>query len=504
MNQPRQDVLNGWKEIASYLGRDPRTVERWEKQRLLPVRRLPGSGRASIYALKSELDDWLAQAPTRSAEPLAEFDHESPSLLTGESEPAAVRPEAFQLAAVQPAQTEAPARETGLARPPALLNPVWRLTGTFLLAVCCLTLAALGWHHVHRAAPSGSDTNSQPAKALRSRIVPSSAVPGVEEFYLRACYQAEQRTPDSLNRALGNFQSAIAKDPTYAPAFAGLASTFVLLREYSLFPDSEAYPKAKAAAQRAIALDPQLAEPHAELGFVEFFWDWEPAQAETEFRTALRLDPELPLSHHWFGSVLAHEGRFGEALPELKVAQHLNPSSGAILTVYALALGMDGKRGEASDMLQEALSNADDLPDRNPATMHSVLGLLSLMRPSDIPRFLAETTRGAQLRGDARAVANLQRAEKVYKAQGEAAMWRAMLTEEKRQHLNQTTYAMARYEARLGARDEALTHLAVLAARHDPEMIGISTDPLLSGLHNEPRFQRIRASMHLPPIAEPT
>ena len=492
VNQTRRDVLNGWKEIAAYLGRDPRTVERWEKQRSLPVRRLPGSGRATVYALVPELDEWLASSPREPA----------PVLPVGEiPEPAQVRlPEnGADPTANTAQQVDAPPQQTAETERRRSLWLRWVTPVTVLLLIGSVGLTAAAWKRRHmEARPS-----TLPSPARLHKLVPSSAVYGVEELYLRGCYQTELRTPESLHRAQDAFKAAIVRDPHYAPAYAGLANTYLLLREYSVLPDAEAYAQAIDAAQQAMKLNPDLPQAHTAIGFVDFFWRWDSASSERHFRRALELDPDLPLAHHWYGSVLAHEGKIRESVAELNVAQRLDPSSSAILTTRALALGIGGHRAEATDLLQEALSSDVSGRYRNPVTMHSVLGILSLYPPRDIPRYLAETTLAAELRQDTATAKTMQMAATVYRAHGEQAMWRALLAEERtRQGNGGPTYSMARYEAELGDKEQSLNDLADLFSRHDPGLIGISIDPLFSGLHNEPRFQQLRVRMGLPAVED--
>lgn len=478
VNQTRKDVLNGWKEIAAYLGRDPRTVERWEKQRSLPVRRLPGSGRATVYALMPELDEWLASSPVRD-----------PGLNPGSVSPT--------IADSAPVLGNPTLNVPGHRSHPWLR---WAAPVTVLLLLCWVGLAAAGWPR--RPLPV-TPTALLRTPARLHKMVPSSPVVGVEELYLRGCYQSELRTGESLGRAQEAFTAAIRQDPKYAPAYAGLANSYLLLREYSMLPDAQAYPLALEAARKAIAIDPDLAQAHTAMGFVDFFWRWDATAADEQFRRALELDPDLPLTHHWYGSVLLHEGRFREAAAELDVAQRLDPSSGAILTTRALALGLSGRRSEAAEMLQEALNSDRTGRYRNPVTMHSVLGLLSLLPHRDIPRYLAETTLAAELRQDTQKAAAMQMAARIYRAHGEQAMWTALLGEEqRRQREGGATFAMARYKAELGAKEQAMNDLDSLYSRHSPDLTGISVDPLLSGLHREPRFVQLRAAMGLPGAGE--
>ena len=230
-------------------------------------------------------------------------------------------------------------------------------------------------HAKSAAASTSARPQYTPASNASSSDVPyRSQVPGVDDLYLRGIYRYEQRTPDSLGHSLDDFSAAIAKDPNYAPAYAGLANTYNLMREYSVMPESEAYPKAKAADEHALALDPKLPQAHASLGFIDFFWSWDTTAAEREFRTALTLDPSSVLAHHWYGSMLTHEGRYSEAIQQLDLAQRLQPTSAAVLSTRALALGLSGRRGEAVDLLQDAINE-------NPAASspHEMLVILSDM-----------------------------------------------------------------------------------------------------------------------------
>lgn len=487
MHQTRKDVLNGWKEIAAYLGRDPRTVERWEKQRSLPVRRLPGSGRATVYALVAELDAWLNSSPVRGgASDALSAVAESERNVETFADPSL------------PGAAGNSAEEIGAA--PLNAVPGWRGRRSWLrlaapaagvLVVCFLAFTAAGRHVTH-----SSGTGEEPAHL--HTVLPRSRVPGVEELYLRGSYLMEQRTPESLGRARDAFQTAIGKDAQFAPAYAGLAGTFLLLREYSMLPDAEAYPRAMDAASRALQLNPDLPQARAAMGFADFFWRWDAGAAEQQFQRALAVAPDLSLVHHWYGSVLVHEGRFRAGAAELATAQRLDPGSGAILTTRALALGLSGKRAEANELLQDALARDSAGRDRNPATMHSVLGMMSLLPPRNIPRYLAEATLAAELRRDDQATQAMEKAAAAYRARGEEAMWKVLLEDESARHRAGVTYARARYEAELGDSNQALHDFAELLSRHDPALIGVSVDPLLLNLHREPRFQQLRAAMGLP------
>ncbi len=482
MTAPKKDILQGWKDIAAYVARDVRTVKRWEKQRGLPVRRMPGAGRANVYALIPDLDSWLSS--TGPIDPEAENQSDD-STDTDEPETDA---HAVPEEAAAPPIAESPAAPVKHYRP-------WMYVVAGVLCVGAITAVALV--RAHRHGQSAAEIPPfNPTQTVRT-VKYSSKVAGVDALYLRGIYFYEQRTPDTLDRALKCFQQAADQDPGYAPAYAGLAQTYNLLREYSMMPEAEAYTKAKAAAQRAIALDPNLSEAHASLGFVEFFWDWNPEGGEQEFHTAIALDPNSALAHHWYGSMLTHEGRYNESLAQLDLAQRLQPTSTSILSDRAFALGLSGHRNEAADILQEVEN--DDPSSPSP---HRILGSISLVEPRDIPRYLDEMRRFATLRHDTGKLRLLDEMDSAYRAGGAAAMWRAQLAEEERLHPSpdDRTYTMATAEAALGEKDACLHDLAQLTARHEAGMIGIKIDPVIASVSGDPRFARLVASIGLPPM----
>ncbi|HEY4356463.1 MAG TPA: hypothetical protein VGN16_11995 [Acidobacteriaceae bacterium] len=494
MGVARKDILNGWKEIAGYVARDIRTVERWEKQRGLPVRRVPGAGRATVYARISELEEWLA-----SAKPEFEIVNETQESGQGEADSHGGNGAGIL---TLPSAPFADGRTAGnpefishtATAPQHTVSRAW--AGTAIALVCILGIGGAFWFHHNRHTPVATASTVSPGQAASY----ASKVPGVEDLYLRGTYFYERRTPEALNRGLESFQQAIQRDPSYAPAYAGLANTYNLLREYSVMPDAEAYPKAKAAAERAIALDPNLAQAYVSLGFADFFWYLDAKGAEQEFKTAITLDPNLAQAHHWYGSMLTHEGRYAEALHELDIAQHLQPTSAAILTTRALALGMSGHADQARDMLDDLLQHDPASDEGNLVTVHSVLGTISLLQPRDFPGFFAEGRRIAEMHKNKEAREYVETAMAAYKRGGERAMWRAILAREERLHPNpgDRTFRMVQCEANLGDLDSAFADLNVLVQRRDPSLDGISMDPLLAPVRRDPRFAEVRARMDWP------
>ena len=159
-----------------------------------------------------------------------------------------------------------------------------------------------------------------------AQVAPASANPEVEENYLKGRYFWNQRTREGLLKGVQFFEAAIQKDQAYAPAYAGLADSYLVLGD-GFIPASEAYPKAWAAAQKAIELDERCAEAHVSLGLLkaEDENDWN--GAEYELRRAIQLNPSYLVAHNWFAYLLIRTGRAPQAVPETELSVRLNPLS---------------------------------------------------------------------------------------------------------------------------------------------------------------------------------
>ncbi len=454
--------LNSWKSIGAFFERDERTVRRWEAERGLPVHRVPGSGRASVYAYESELAEWLKTADTET--PLSELEPE-PSLATGI--PAA------------PSAAEA-GRGGGLRKGQLLVIAV------AALLVLAIVLFALQWY-----LPSRTTTATNlPAGVKRA------ANPQAQEFYLQGLYHWNKRTPQDLNQALGEFTQAIVEDPNYAPAYVGLANCYNLLREYSLMPAKEAYPRAIVASQRAIALDDSLAEAHNALAFADFYWSWDAAGAEREFRRAIELDPNLVLAHHWHATFLMVLGRAEEALAEIERARELDPQSSAILADKGLILFSAGQEQQAIRLLERIAGSEPEF-----LSPHAYLAVIYLQIRDD-QNYLSEAKRTAEMLGDADRLRVAMAGRKGYAAGGGPGMLKAML------EVQQELYASGKVDAYdlattyclSGDKQEALRLLERSVEKREPRVIALRIDQNLTTLHDEPAFRALLAKVGLPPL----
>ena len=179
--------------------------------------------------------------------------------------------------------------------------------------------------------------------------------PDAYQLYLAARSQAQSLRPSGLKRSIEFYKKAIELDPKYALAYAGLAETYRRLPFGADTPPTEAFEPARAAALRAIELDPALAEGHAGLGWVKFWYEWDWPGAEKAFRRAIELNPNVWEAHLGLGHLLSSLGRGDEGFPHIQRARELDPMSLITNTLEAGYLLGRGRREEADQRIQRAL-----------------------------------------------------------------------------------------------------------------------------------------------------
>jgi Tfp pilus assembly protein PilF len=175
-------------------------------------------------------------------------------------------------------------------------------------------------------------------------------------LYLKGRFHWNKSTVPGLKKALEHFQEAIEKDPTYALAWAGVSDCYAMLGmdRYAALPPSEAYPKAKAAAVKALAIDDALAEAHTSLAYARLI-DWEWDGAEEEFRRAIQLNPDYAQAHHFYGFLLSARGRSEESLTQFRHALEIDPLSLIINCDYGWAFYCARRYDEAAEQLHRTL-----------------------------------------------------------------------------------------------------------------------------------------------------
>jgi len=415
--------LETWGEIAAYLGREIRTVQRWEKSLGLPIRRLAGFSdkQSRVFAFKRELDAWWQEHETLGNQAEAADETATP---TDEgrtpSEPQATEPTetvrksrrkaylwvtvavvmaaaaaillprwitgwwpSHIVLAVQPFEnlgnkndnfiavglTEEMMAQLGQLHPTPMsvvpLAAANKMSGARATYVLRGTVRSYG-DQVAITAQLVQTSNQSVAwggsyqrdikDLLRVQAEVANAI-AVEVFdklpnakrpvrevnpnaylaYLEGRYLLSRRTAAEIQKAISAFEKSVAEDSTYAPAYAGLADCYELLGSapYTAIRPNEAFPKAEAAARKALELDPALGEAHVSLGYADLAYAWDFIAADREFRRALELRPDYATGHQFYAYSLTVMGKLSDAITERKKAVALDPDS----PLMASALG---------------------------------------------------------------------------------------------------------------------------------------------------------------------
>ena len=327
------------------------------------------------------------------------------------------------------------------------------------------------------------------AKLTGREVVTLAARPtennAAHDLYLKGRFFWNKRTSADMKIALGYFEHAANVDPNYAIAYAGMADCYLLLPLYGGGVPTEMYPKATAMAQKAIALDPNLGEPHASLGLIHALFDFDFSTSVREFEEAIRLKPNYATAHHWFGdSTLPALGQFDRANAEVKRALDLDPLS----VVYNVDAGtvywITGRYQEAVAQFRKAI----EMDPRN-YTAHWGLGQ-ALERVGDLAGAIAEYEKSTQLDDDPLPL-GLLGAAKAKAGDRAAALAILNRLEDVTKHRYVPDYSFALVHLALGEKDQAMKWLESSLAKHQPDLNWIRVDPDLRGLHGDPRFETL-------------
>lgn len=302
--------------------------------------------------------------------------------------------------------------------------------------------------------------------------------------YLKGRYYWNKRTPDGIKRAITHFQEAIDLDPDYGLAHSGLADAYNVLGYYNFKPPREAYPRAKAAAARALEIDPELAEAHASLGYALLFYDRAYEDAARELRQAIELQPSYATAHQWYGWYLLVTGRFDETVEELENAVRLDPLSLIINDHYGYALFLAGRYEEAREQIQTTL----ELDTRYPLAYWR-LGNLHFHR-GNLEEAVEALERAVELSGGMLARGYLGMALAVAGRAGEA---RGILAE--LEHEERVSYVSpldrALIHAGLGEIDETIGALDEAVEHRSSDLVRLKLLPWPKEVREDPRFIRI-------------
>jgi TolB-like protein/Tfp pilus assembly protein PilF len=312
------------------------------------------------------------------------------------------------------------------------------------------------------------------------------------QLYLQGRYHFAQRTLAAFNKSIQLFQQALDKDPDDALAYAGLAESYGILPFYGGALPKDAFPKAKAAALKALELDNSLAEAHAAVGFVLFYWDWDWPAAEKELLQAIDLKQSYVVAHHWYAEYLSAMGRHEQAVAEIKIAQELDPVSPLMLAIGGEVCNHAGRYDEAIEQCLKALEL-----DPNFALAHGNLSG-AYRRKGMYKESITEAEKSVELYGSTFDSLILQ--VHVYAVAGARAKALAILNQaaQRSNRPEFDTWEMAEVCAFLGETKGALDWLETAYDQRNPYLVFLNVEHDLDALHSERRFQDLVRRMNLP------
>jgi len=305
------------------------------------------------------------------------------------------------------------------------------------------------------------------------------------ELYHKGRSFWEKRSGDNIPKAIEFYEQAIAQDPNYALAYAGLANAYVLLPFYTAAPRAASLAKAKEAALKSLQLDPKVAEAHAALGKFNFF-NMDLAGSMREYQRAIKLKPNYATAHQWFGNdSLVSLGRFDEAIAEGKRAVELDPLSPIINADLGITLYLARRYDDAIEQLRKTL-----VIDPTFFYAHYNLGV-ALQLKGDLSAAISEYEKAKQLSDDSFAMALLG-AAKGLAGDKNAAEQALKNLDQTAQDQEADEYSRALLFLSLNNKEEALRSIEkAVAARDGSSLTWIKVDPLLDPLRGDPRFEAL-------------
>jgi TolB-like protein/DNA-binding winged helix-turn-helix (wHTH) protein/Tfp pilus assembly protein PilF len=319
-----------------------------------------------------------------------------------------------------------------------------------------------------------------------------SVQPDAYEAYLKGRYFWNKRTEDGLAKSIEYFQQAISQDPKFAAAYAGLAGSYSILGS-DVLPARVASSKAHLAASKALELDPTIAEGHAELGLVEFYYDWDWKQAEQEFRRAIELNPNYATAHQWYGYYLAAMSRFPEALDEAKKAQQIDPLSLSINTTLAGRYRDLHQYAEAIDLNRRTL-------EMDPNFMPAHIALGAAFEDEGIwPDAISEYQKAVALSQDNPIALSSLGSAYGHSGDREAARKVIARLQEASKHHYVSAFDMASVFAGVGDADTAFHWLEKAFADRESQMAFLNITRRMDPLRSDPRFASLTKRMGLSP-----
>ena len=306
--------------------------------------------------------------------------------------------------------------------------------------------------------------------------------PETYKLYLMGRYQLNRLTDDGFRKAADHFLNAIARDPNYAPAFAGLAETYNRLSGWNAIAPRDGFPKAREAAVKALELDPTLAEARTTLGAVKHYYDWDPRGAENEFKRAIVLDPNSAEARSMYGYFLSAVGRFDEAMSQMRIAQELDPLSIEKIAGVGEVLYLERRYDEAVEQYRKALEL-----DPNSGFAHWAIGR-AMIEKGSYDDAIATLRKAIAFSGDSPdEIVELGRA---YARAGRRA--EALKVIDDLRQLATRRYvspaSIGSIYAGMGEKDQAFVWFERALEERDFLLVLFKVDPLFDGVRSDARF----------------
>jgi eukaryotic-like serine/threonine-protein kinase len=323
--------------------------------------------------------------------------------------------------------------------------------------------------------------------ALPKDIQPVHQVnPKAYEAYLRGRFEWNLRTTQSLMEGIFSFQKAIEYDPTYAPSYAGLADCYALLGSapYTALRPSEAFPKAKANALKAVELDESLAEAHVSLGYSALVYDWNSAEAEKEFSKAIRLRPDYATAHQYYAYYLTALGDLDQAIVERKRAVSIEPKSPLLNTALGEAYYQARRFSDSIAPNKEALS----------IDSHYAVAVINTGRAYEQMRMYPQAQQAYQsiLAFAPHDPALLALVGHLYAVSGQPGAARGIISQMQQMTTAKDKYVPSLYIALiyigLGDKNQAFAWLDKAFEERSEYLVYLPTEPMADPLRDDPRF----------------
>ncbi len=310
------------------------------------------------------------------------------------------------------------------------------------------------------------------------------------DLYLKGRFFWNKRTSEGLQQGRQYFEQAVAKDPAYALAYAGLADSYLLLGQFAFLSPQEAFPKASAAASKALEMNNELAEAHSSLAYVKMLYEWDWQAAEREFRRAIELNPSYATAYQWYAEYLAAMDRFNEALVAIERARELDPLSLIINSVEGYIFLLNSLSELAIERYRQVIAMDPNFPT------YAYLARAYLQK-GEYEEAIAEIQKEINLFGRKPVTLALQ--AYAYNLTGkvnEALKLRDELEEQAR-HTYVDPYHMAVLYSGLRDNEHAIRWLQKASEEHSGFSLFVKVDPFLDGLHSDARFTALLKKVHL-------